>query len=153
MPSLLVLLVRSSLVCLLSLFFINSYAQQQDIQSDLRIVDSLLIAKDGHKIHREYIYKNQPHSFKTCNPVSWLYGGLLFVYQNYISQHFSADCLYAPSCSEFSKRAVKKFGIIKGGLLTFDRLSRCNRIAATDLNPQALNRKNLRFDDDVDKYQ
>lgn len=88
-----------------------------------------------------------------CNPVSLAYGGTLYLYQNYISQHFSASCLYDPSCSDFSKQAVKEFGLIKGGLLTIDRLNRCNRIAATDLDPGKLNEQTHRFSDPINQYK
>ncbi|OFX34726.1 MAG: hypothetical protein A2W90_12570 [Bacteroidetes bacterium GWF2_42_66] len=77
----------------------------------------------------------------------------MYVYQNLISQHFSANCLYDPSCSDFSKQAVKRFGLVKGSLLTIDRLNRCNRIAATGLDPQTINEKSHRFNDPISKYK
>ncbi len=77
----------------------------------------------------------------------------MYIYQNFISQHFSADCLFDPSCSDFSKKAVKEFGLIKGGLLTIDRLGRCNRIAATDLNLSMMNIKTHRFSDAINRYK
>jgi putative component of membrane protein insertase Oxa1/YidC/SpoIIIJ protein YidD len=106
-----------------------------------------------HNQKRAYIFKNQPKTIKNCNPASLIYGGTLYVYQNYISQHFSANCLYDPSCSDFSKQIVKEFGLLKGGLLTFDRLNRCNRIAATDLDLRKLNEKTHRFSDPVNHYK
>jgi putative component of membrane protein insertase Oxa1/YidC/SpoIIIJ protein YidD len=48
---------------------------------------------------------------------------------------------------------VKEFGLIKGGLLTFDRLNRCNRIAATDLDPGTIDLKTHRFNDPINKYK
>ena len=75
------------------------------------------------------------------------------MYQNVLSQHVSADCLYDPSCSEFSKQAVKKYGLVKGTLLTFDRLSRCNRIAATGLNPGMVNLQSHKFNDAITRYK
>lgn len=130
-----------------------SFGQEIDLKSDLLLADS--IAKDqipGSK-KREYIFKNEPKKFKNSNPVSLLFGGSLFVYQNYFSQHLSASCLYHPSCSDFGKHAVQEFGLIKGTFLSLDRLSRCNRIAATDLNPADIDKEKHRFNDPVKLYK
>jgi uncharacterized protein len=35
-------------------------------------------------------------------------------------------CHFTPTCSEYSYRAIEKYGIIKGGLLTGWRILRCN---------------------------
>ncbi len=131
---------------------ITGYAQKIDLKSDFLLAD--LVAKQQIPISskRAYIYKNQPKTFKNSNPVSLIYGGSLYVYQNLFSQHLSASCLYSPSCSDFSKHAVKEFGLVKGTLLSFDRLSRCNRIAATDLNLKEIDRKTHKFNDPIIKY-
>jgi len=140
-------------VLLCGLFSHAAYAQEIDLIGDLLEVDSLVQQQVPDSGHRPYIYKNQPQTFKTLNPVSLLYGGSLYLYQNFFSQHLSASCLYNPTCSDFSKQAVKEYGLIKGTLLSFDRLSRCNRIAATDLNPGDVDPHIHRFNDAVKKYQ
>ena len=143
---------------LLFLFFCGlvshtAWSQEINLIDDLMFVDSVVQQQIPDSGHRPYIYKNQPKSFKTLNPVGLLYGGSLYVYQNFFSQHLSASCLYNPSCSDFSKQAVKEYGLIKGTLLSFDRLSRCNRIAATDLNPEDADPHIHRFNDAVKKYK
>lgn len=35
-------------------------------------------------------------------------------------------CRYNPTCSEYTYKAIEKFGVIKGGLYGIKRLSRCN---------------------------
>ena len=49
-------------------------------------------------------------------------------YQNFIStQHDNHKmCTFVPSCSRFSVDAIKYYGLLKGVLLTSDRLQRCN---------------------------
>jgi len=131
----------------------SGYAQKIDLKRDLLLVDSIVERQMPESGHRPYIYKNQPKTFKNSNPVSLFYGGSLYVYQNMFSQHLSASCLYNPSCSDFSKQAVKEYGLIKGTLLSFDRLSRCNRIAATDLNPEDIDTHVHRFHDSVKEYK
>lgn len=153
MQSRLVLLKVSSLCLFLLFFSIAGLAQSIDLSADLLLVDSVSKQQAQHSESRPYIFKNQPKTFRNSNPVSLFYGGTLYVYQNFITQHFSADCLYDPSCSEFSKQSVKEYGLLKGGLLSFDRLSRCNRIAATGLNPATINKKTHRFSDSIKRYK
>ena len=129
------------------------FSQKIDLKIDLILADSIVKQQIPVSAKRDYIFKNQPKTFKNSNPVSLIFGGSLYVYQNFFSQHLSASCLYDPSCSDFSKQAVKEFGLIKGTLLSFDRLSRCNRIAATDLNPTEIDPKTHRFHDSVNKYK
>lgn len=129
------------------------FSQKIDLTADLLLTDSVSKQKVHHSGKRSYIFKNQPKTFKNSNPISLVYGGSLYVYQNFVSQHFSADCLYDPSCSDFSKQVVKEYGLFKGGLLSFDRLSRCNRIAATDLDPGMINKKSHRFNDAIKRYK
>ena len=131
----------------------TGFAQEIDFKGDLILIDSVAKQQIPGSARRDYIYKNQKKTFKNSNPVSLIYGGSLYVYQNFFSQHLSASCLYDPSCSDFSKQAVKEFGLIKGTLLSVDRLSRCNRIAATDLNPTEIDPKTHRFHDAVNSYK
>lgn len=35
-------------------------------------------------------------------------------------------CRYTPSCSEYGKQAIIKYGIVRGGLMAFWRVMRCN---------------------------
>lgn len=142
-----------SLILILFLISRPAEAQKIDMKADMMLIDSLAKKQLPHTSKRAYIYKNQPKTIKNSNPASMLYGGSLYVYQNYISQHFSASCLYDPSCSDFSKQVVKNFGMLKGGLLTFDRLNRCNRIAATDLDPTTINKNTHRFNDPINLYK
>lgn len=47
-------------------------------------------------------------------------------YQYFISSQDIPACLFTPSCSHFAEQALTRFGIIKGLLLTSDRLQRCH---------------------------
>lgn len=53
---------------------------------------------------------------------------ILFIsfYQKYISAYTSKKCKYYPTCSEYTKQAVDKYGIIKGNLLGIIRILKCN---------------------------
>jgi len=58
---------------------------------------------------------------------------LLTFYQKYISRQISADCIFKPSCSRYSRACIDKYGLIKGVLMTGDRLTRCNGFSARDI--------------------
>jgi putative component of membrane protein insertase Oxa1/YidC/SpoIIIJ protein YidD len=72
------------------------------------------------------------------NPVTLTFSGLMYFYQNILSSQIYAGCLYSPSCSEFSKKSIKEYGLIKGVFLSADRLSRCNRISALEYDLSTL---------------
>ena len=40
---------------------------------------------------------------------------------------FAVDCNFEPSCSEYTKQAIERFGAIKGIRLGFARIRRCNQ--------------------------
>lgn len=56
-----------------------------------------------------------------------IYIGLLFLYKKFISPTWSkyARCKFYPTCSEYSRICVEKYGLNKGLKMTFKRLSKC----------------------------
>ncbi|NIA29052.1 MAG: membrane protein insertion efficiency factor YidD [Actinobacteria bacterium] len=52
--------------------------------------------------------------------------GCIRFYQLFISSQDIPVCNFTPSCSKFGMAAIKKYGVFYGGLMTFDRLQRCN---------------------------
>ena len=51
--------------------------------------------------------------------------GLVRVYQLVLSPHMGGSCRYAPTCSQYSIQALRKYGALKGSILTIWRLLRC----------------------------
>jgi uncharacterized protein len=39
---------------------------------------------------------------------------------------FSVECNFNPSCSEYMKQAISKYGMLKGATLGLKRIKRCN---------------------------
>ena len=56
-------------------------------------------------------------------------------YRKYISPMRSTKCPYFPTCSEYGLQAVEKYGVIKGGLLAFWRILRCNPFSKGGYDP------------------
>jgi len=48
------------------------------------------------------------------------------VYQRFVSPVLGGSCRFYPSCSEYSYEIIKKYGVLKGGILSFWRILRCN---------------------------
>lgn len=45
-----------------------------------------------------------------------------------------SDCKYIPSCSEYAKQAIYKYGFLKGTTKSFLRILRCNPLASGGLD-------------------
>jgi putative membrane protein insertion efficiency factor len=52
----------------------------------------------------------------------------LHFYQNNLSVQFGHSCCFTPSCSRYSSESIQHYGLLRGILLTADRLVRCNGI-------------------------
>ncbi|MER0440798.1 membrane protein insertion efficiency factor YidD [Emticicia sp. W12TSBA100-4] len=63
------------------------------------------------------------------NEVQYLFSGLFLFYKTFFSSQDLTVCTFTPSCSEFGILAVKKSGVVMGGIKTMDRLTRCNGLS------------------------
>lgn len=52
--------------------------------------------------------------------------GLIRLYQKFISSQDGPTCNFIPSCSRFGMACIQEYGVVRGLLLTADRLIRCN---------------------------
>lgn len=57
------------------------------------------------------------------------------IYQAAVSPYLMKSCRFHPSCSFYSKEAVQKHGILKGGSLSAARLLRCNPFSKGGYDP------------------
>lgn len=86
------------------------------------------------------------------NPISLFMASLMYSYQKIISPQISASCLYNPSCSAFSRQLISEYGLLKGSILTADRLMRCNRLAAYDIRKSQFSGHTHKIYEAVDIY-
>ncbi len=63
---------------------------------------------------------------------------LITQYQKYISEWLKSkniNCKFYPSCSEYTKQAIEKYGAIKGLTLGICRIIRCNPFSKGGYDP------------------
>jgi len=51
---------------------------------------------------------------------------LIKIYQLAISPLIGPKCRFTPTCSQYGKEALQKYGFIKGGWMTIKRIAKCN---------------------------
>jgi putative membrane protein insertion efficiency factor len=51
---------------------------------------------------------------------------LITAYQKLLSPMLPRSCRFYPSCSEYAKQAIQKYGIVRGGWLALKRIARCH---------------------------
>lgn len=59
-------------------------------------------------------------------------------YQKFISSYFGykgVHCKFEPTCSEYTKQAIEKYGAVKGSILGFKRILRCNPFSKGGYDP------------------
>ena len=63
---------------------------------------------------------------------------LIELYQKKISKIFTnrnIKCKFYPSCSEYTKQAIEKYGVLKGIYLGTKRILRCNPFSKGGYDP------------------
>lgn len=60
---------------------------------------------------------------------------LIVFYQRFVSPLFPPSCRFEPTCSEYTRQAVQKYGLGKGLWLAFKRVIRCHPYSAGGYDP------------------
>jgi uncharacterized protein len=105
------------LVCIISVFASSAFSEEfKPWNSDVAIADENFI------VRRRY-------NPQTMNVYSAPAAGAFFMirgFQIFISPQDGPNCRFSPTCSEYGKIAVLKYGALMGAFLAGDRLLRCN---------------------------
>ena len=68
-------------------------------------------------------------------PARLLLVGLIGLYRLMLSGWLGGQCRFSPTCSHYAEEAVRTHGAIKGVLLAFRRVLRCNPFGRGGLDP------------------
>ncbi len=60
---------------------------------------------------------------------------LIRIYQKIISPWTPKSCRFYPTCSEYSKQAIIKYGVLKGGWMGLKRIFRCHPFNSGGYDP------------------
>jgi hypothetical protein len=60
---------------------------------------------------------------------------LIEFYQKSISPWLGHRCKYYPSCSEYTKQAIEKYGAVRGTIKGIKRILRCNPFSKGGYDP------------------
>ena len=60
---------------------------------------------------------------------------LIEFYHKKISPNLGHRCKYYPTCSEYTKQAIEKYGVLKGIFKGFIRILRCNPFSKGGYDP------------------
>jgi len=66
---------------------------------------------------------------------SWLFIGLIKLYQFTLSPFLGRQCRFIPTCSQYGIEAIQKYGALKGGWLAIKRILRCNPWGGSGYDP------------------
>jgi putative component of membrane protein insertase Oxa1/YidC/SpoIIIJ protein YidD len=69
---------------------------------------------------------NYSFSFTAASEYEFVAKFAFTFYKKYISSQDAISCTFEPSCSVFGLHAIQNFGVMRGILATFDRLTRCH---------------------------
>ena len=68
-------------------------------------------------------------------PTAWVCRGFIRVYQMTLSSHLPTQCKFTPTCSHYGLASVRRYGTLRGGLLTTWRLIRCSPLTRGGVDP------------------
>ncbi|HNR95426.1 MAG TPA: membrane protein insertion efficiency factor YidD [Anaerolineae bacterium] len=60
---------------------------------------------------------------------------LIRMYQRAISPSLPPSCRFIPSCSEYAYGAISRYGVLRGGWMAVERLSRCHPLNPGGYDP------------------
>ena len=119
----------------LLLIFILIYSSKSFSQDTL--IQHTLLEQTFTKYHysppvKRALLESPKTKWGKLNPIYYISAGLLYTYQNLISEQIQADCMYEVSCSQSAKLNIQKYGLIRGTLLGFHQLNNCIPTAIYD---------------------
>lgn len=95
--------------------------------TELAFILSCNPIRDVTRVDRARAHYNLPRA----PGIKLLLIGAIRFYQLFISPQDTPVCNFVPSCSQFGAEAIGRLGVLRGILLTSDRLQRCNGMSTS----------------------
>ena len=114
--------------------------------TDLQLIESTSFSgTDTAKYYKgelnsqKMMHSPNGRTISKINPLLFVARTGMWVYQNTLSPQLSRECPYEITCSNFSKQAIERFGLLKGVLISADRLMRCNPFSLSSVDDSKIN--------------
>lgn len=59
----------------------------------------------------------------------------LVAHQRFVSPFLPPACRFHPTCSEYARQAVERYGVLRGGWTALKRLACCHPLSAGGVDP------------------
>lgn len=66
------------------------------------------------------------HGEKPVSLLAYPFIWAIYLYRLFLSPFFANSCRFHPSCSHYAEGAYRKYGAIRGSMLTIKRILRCH---------------------------
>lgn len=120
--------VKSFLGLFLLLWINTGFSQVENANKVSKKITTTVLAPYQTKVKpkRKLLNLEAAKITTKLNPLTYLAAGLMYTYQNVISEQISANCTYEISCSEMTKKSIEKHGLIQGTLIGLHQLTNCS---------------------------
>ena len=76
-----------------------------------------------------------PRSRETVSPLQWIVIGPLRFYKRFVSPALPSACRFHPTCSEYMREAVERYGAARGVWMGLRRVVRCHPFHSGGFDP------------------
>ena len=98
----------------------NSFGQRVSMIDSIILKNNFKSLRAGMQPKRSFIAKDKKNS--VLNKIA---GGMIYFYQNIISEQIQAGCSYEISCSQYLKLCIEKYGFVVGTFAGINQFGKC----------------------------
>ena len=98
----------------------NTFSQRVSMIDSLILENNFKSLRNGVQSKRSFIAKDKKNA--VLNKIA---GGMIYFYQNIISEQIQADCSYEISCSQYLKLCIEKYGFVIGTFAGINQFGKC----------------------------
>ena len=98
----------------------NTFGQRVSMIDSIILENNFKSLHDGVQPKRSFIAKD--NKISVLNKIA---GGMIYFYQNIISEQIQAGCSYEISCSQYLKLCIEKYGFVVGTFAGINQFGKC----------------------------
>ncbi len=98
----------------------NTFGQRVSMIDSMILENNFKPLRNGVQSKRSFIAKDKKSA--VLNKIA---GGMIYFYQNIISEQIQAGCSYEISCSQYLKLCIEKYGFVIGTFAGINQFGKC----------------------------